>query len=91
MFIVVSYDIADDNRRLCVSRALEDFGTRVQYSVFECYLDARQLARVQERLGKLIEPKEDSIRYYRLCEGCVGRVEISGQGQLAPDPAYYMI
>jgi len=43
MLIVVSYDIPDDRRRLQLSKALKDFGKRVQWSVFECHLDDRQL------------------------------------------------
>jgi CRISPR-associated endonuclease Cas2 len=35
MLFVVAYDIADDQRRMRVASELEDFGTWVQYSVFE--------------------------------------------------------
>ena len=38
MFIVVSYDISHTKRRNRLHRALKNFGTRVQYSVFECVL-----------------------------------------------------
>ncbi|MEW6376162.1 MAG: CRISPR-associated endonuclease Cas2, partial [Thermodesulfobacteriota bacterium] len=39
MFYVVSYDIPDDQRRIKIAKILEDFGDRVQYSVFECLLE----------------------------------------------------
>ena len=42
MFIVVAYDICDDRRRLCVHKALKNFGHPVQYSTFECLLDPPQ-------------------------------------------------
>ena len=42
MFILVSYDIPNDKRRLKVMKAVQDYGTRVQYSVFECELTAPQ-------------------------------------------------
>ena len=38
MYVVVSYDITNDRRRLKVMKTLEGFGERVQYSVFECRL-----------------------------------------------------
>jgi CRISPR-associated protein Cas2 len=42
MFIVVSYDISHDRRRARLSRELKNFGTRVQYSVFECVLEPQR-------------------------------------------------
>ena len=39
MFYLVSYDIPDTKRRTKLAKTLEDFGDRVQYSVFECILD----------------------------------------------------
>ena len=89
-FYVISYDIADDARRLRVARVLEGYGERVQRSVFECYLDERQLARLKRQVGKAIRPEEDSVRFYRLCEGCRRRVEILGLGQVAPPPDVYI-
>ena len=44
MFYLVTYDITDDQRRTKVAKILEDFGDRVQYSVFEMILD-----RVEQR------------------------------------------
>ena len=43
MFYVVSYDIVDDARRTRVHATLKDYGTPVQYSVFECDVDAKRL------------------------------------------------
>ena len=40
MFILVTYDIKDDKKRNKVCNILKDYGNRVQYSVFECYLEA---------------------------------------------------
>jgi hypothetical protein len=38
MLSLVAYDITDE-KRLRASPASEDYGVRVQYSVFECRLD----------------------------------------------------
>ena len=43
MRIVVSYDVSDDRRRRKVAKIMEGYGYRVQYSVFECDLDADQM------------------------------------------------
>jgi len=71
VLVVVSYDVPEDRRRVRIAQALQDFGgERVQLSVFECYLTPRNWTRLQERLGKIIHPEEDSVRLYRLCDQC---------------------
>lgn len=68
--LVVSYDIPDDRRRAKVCRLLKDFGERVQYSVFECYLRPEDRRRMGKRLKPLLVLEEDDVRFYRLCETC---------------------
>lgn len=59
---------------------LEGCGFRVQYSVFECDLDAEQLRALQRRLRPLIAKRGgESVRFYPLCAECRGRVEVIGQ------------
>jgi CRISPR-associated protein Cas2 len=77
-FIVVSYDIPDDKRRTRVSKVLEDFGERVQYSVFECRLRQKDYQRMQERLQPLLVVKEDDIRFFHLCESCRRKAKVWG-------------
>lgn len=90
-FYLISYDISNDKRRLKVMKALEDYGTRVQYSVFECWLRPKELAELQNRLFPLVSKKDwDSIRFYALCVDDVRRTEIIGQGQVTGDPDFYM-
>jgi len=78
MFIVVSYDISDDRRRNRVCDELKNYGEHVQYSVFECDLDKVRIQKLKERLGKLINTRQDSIRYYLLCKRCLEKMEIQG-------------
>lgn len=68
MFIVVSYDIPDDKRRTRVMKALKDFGRHVQYSVFECELKQADYRRMRQRLKKLVNPRQDNIRFYVLSQ-----------------------
>lgn len=78
MFLVVSYDMPDDRRRTRLHRQLKGFGTRVQYSVFECILDERDVARLQALVHSVIQRGQDHVRYYRLCEACVQRIQVLG-------------
>lgn len=73
-FLVVSYDIPSNRRRLKVMKTLEGFGTRVQYSVFECNLKPREIDDLRKRLKKLIASNEDSIRFYFLGAEDVKRI-----------------
>ena len=79
-YIVVAYDITDDARRLQVAKVLEDFGTRVQKSVFECLLGDRDLVRLQDRLRRIIDESTDSVRFYRQCRRCQKAIEVLGRG-----------
>lgn len=79
MFVVISYDIRDDKRRTRVFKTLKNFGQWIQFSVFECELDRANFLRLKDRLDHLIEAdKEDSIRFYFLCEGCKRQIERIG-------------
>ena len=91
MLIVVSYDVPDDRRRTKLAHALEDFGVRVQYSVFECLLTTDQLQALRARVTKLMDAGEDSVRIYRLCEECRGKAEIYGTGRKTEDPEVYVL
>ena len=81
MFVVISYDIADDRRRTRLAKFLEGFGDRVQYSVFEAELDESQLNDLIRDGRKIIDELEDSLRVYRLCAKCERLIEVMGCGK----------
>ena len=89
-FMVVSYDIGDDKRRTKVMKAMEDYGKRVQYSVFECNLTQAQLEKLQKRLQPQVKQPEDSIRFYFLSTDNLARTQIMGKGGVTRDQAFYM-
>jgi CRISPR-associated protein Cas2 len=91
MFTVISYDVVQDKPRTGVSKLLCGYGTRVQYSVFECDLNASQLARVQQAIRALIDPHTDSVRFYFLDPGAVRAIQIMGIGRVSTIPPYYLI
>ncbi|OIP31774.1 MAG: CRISPR-associated endonuclease Cas2, partial [Deltaproteobacteria bacterium CG2_30_43_15] len=48
-YLVVAYDIADDKRRNKICDILSAYGQRVNYSVFECFLGARDILRLKNK------------------------------------------
>jgi CRISPR-associated protein Cas2 len=79
MLTVITYDVSNDKRRLKIAKLLGAFGDRVQYSVFEAHLDPRDLKRLRARIRKVIEPFEDSVRFYKISSPD-DSVEIEGMG-----------
>ena len=78
MFYAVAYDITNDRRRNAVAKILLDFGTRIQYSIFECNTNRRAYLRLQDRLQDAINPKEDTVTFYHLCRSCEKAIERIG-------------
>ena len=76
-FVVIVYDISNDRRRTKLHNALLDYGTPVQYSVFECLLDEDGLRRMKRAVCKVIRPRVDRVRYYYLCQSCLKKVEVT--------------
>jgi CRISPR-associated protein Cas2 len=85
LFVVVSYDIVNDKKRLRVAKTLKSYGERVQKSVFECRLDDRLYLKMKREVEKIIDWEEDGVRYYILCAGCLKNVDISGVGFVRGD------
>ena len=79
--IVASYDISDSKRLAKVARAMRSYGERALKSVFECNLDEKAFEDMKAKVDEVIEPIEDSVRYYTLCEKCIKKVEHSGKGE----------
>jgi CRISPR-associated protein Cas2 len=79
-WIVVSYDVADDKRRNRVMKAVEGYGARAQYSVFECDIKPEDADKLLARLQALIDSKADDIRFYPLCESCQAKMRLLGRG-----------
>ena len=82
MRVVVSYDISDDKRRRKVAEIMEGYGYRVQYSVFECNLNKKQMAEMKRALRPLEKKKKmDSIRFYPLPADAVTLIQVIGKDQ----------
>jgi CRISPR-associated protein Cas2 len=86
MLVLITYDVstvekAGQRRLRRVARACEDYGVRVQKSVFECQVGQTEWASLRDRLLREIKPEEDSLRFYYLDEKAVQRTEHHGVGK----------
>jgi CRISPR-associated protein Cas2 len=83
MTVVVAYDVSTETkegrRRLRrVAQACEDYGQRVQKSVFECILREVDWVKLKHRLLQEIAITEDSLRFYFLDEAAKSKTEHHG-------------
>jgi CRISPR-associated protein Cas2 len=83
VLVVVTYDVNTETpqgrRRLRrVGKACQNYGQRVQFSVFECLVDPAQWAKLRQTLTEEISTDEDSLRFYFLGKHWKRRVEHVG-------------
>ena len=83
MMVLVTYDVATADRAgqrrlLQVAKTCENFGQRVQNSVFECSISMEQFVRLKSELVGLIDAETDSLRFYFLGNNWRHRVEHIG-------------
>lgn len=83
MMVLITYDVntvscAGQKRLRKVAKVCEDYGQRVQNSVFQCLLDPSQLVTLKNKLLKIIDPSTDSLRVYYLGKNWHNKVEHFG-------------
>ena len=83
MMVLVTYDVStteeSGKKRLHkVAKQCQNYGQRVQNSVFECLLDPAQLTQLKNRLTDIIDLEEDSLRFYYLGNEWRTRIEHIG-------------
>ena len=83
MMVLVTYDVntqtSEGKRRLRkVSKACENFGQRVQNSVFECLVDPAEWVTLRSNLLKTADLEVDSLRFYFLGKNWKHRLEHLG-------------
>lgn len=84
MFILITYDVNITSphgakRLRNVARACLDYGKRVQNSVFECILTEAQYVMLKNKIGSIIDPEQDSVRFYILGKNWKRKVETIGK------------
>lgn len=83
MMVLISYDVSTMNnagktRLRKVAKECQNHAQRVQNSVFEADLDYSSFLKLKARLCELIDPNEDSLRFYYLGNNWEKRVEHIG-------------
>ncbi len=89
MYLVV-YDITDKKRLNKIARIMDKYGTRVQKSVFECELTKDKLLQLRADIEKKLKPDTDSVRFYFVCDACIGKAEVDGVGTI-PEKSDFII
>lgn len=84
IYVLVTYDVStktpEGQKRLRrVASVCEDYGQRVQNSVFEMKVDWGDWPRIQSELLQEVLFDEDSLRFYYLGANWKRRVEHHGQ------------
>ena len=83
MMVIITYDVetaspAGQKRLRRVSKECQNYGVRVQNSVFECVVDASQLLVLKNRLDSIIDKEHDSVRFYFMGNNWERHVETIG-------------
>lgn len=83
MMVLVTYDVntetpAGKRRLRRVAKTCENFGQRVQNSVFECLVDPAEWVALRSRLLEAADQDVDSLRFYFLGKNWQRRVEHVG-------------
>jgi len=78
MVYLVAYDICDSKRLHRVAKVCEDFGVRVQYSLFECRLEPDEFNRLWNAMLAEMDNDEDRAVAYPLDARCVLETRTAG-------------
>ncbi|MCI5778130.1 MAG: CRISPR-associated endonuclease Cas2 [Bacteroidales bacterium] len=84
MYVLVTYDVetatpAGAKRLRLVAKQCQNYGQRVQNSVFECLIDERHFVMLKDALAKIIDHQADSIRFYSLGNNWSRKIEHIGR------------
>lgn len=69
---------AGQKRLRKVAKVCQNYGQRVQNSVFECIVDATQFKKLKLELENIIDKDTDSLRFYQLGNNYKNKVEHIG-------------
>lgn len=88
MMVVVSYDVETNDRlgakRLRhVAKICENYGVRIQNSVFECLVDYAHLELLKEELLDEIDDEQDSLYFFNIGKNYKHKIECFGSKHAA--------
>ena len=84
MMMLITYDVdmttpAGAKRLRKVAKICENFGMRVQNSVFELLIDPAQLVGIKAQLTVAIDKEKDSVRFYRMGNSWKTKIDYIGK------------
>lgn len=88
---VVCYDISADSARARAAAYLQQWGDRIQRSVFVCAIAADQVETVRGRLASLIDVRTDTVHIVPSCGTCWSRLIVIGQADRRPEVPYWAV
>ena len=90
---LVIYDISDSKRLQKVAKIVEEYGVRVQYSVFEVYAGDKAIEELRRRIRGVIDEADDYVAYFDICERDWQKREKFGSGkvEVAQDKDFYIL
>lgn len=83
MLVLITYDVsttssAGQKRLRKVSKVCQNYGQRVQNSVFECVVDSTQYTQLKIELASIINEEQDSLRFYQIGNNYKNKVDHMG-------------
>ena len=88
---LIAYDIRHPARLRKLAKIVQDYGIRMQKSVFEAELLPSELQNMMRRMKSIINPSEDGIKIFRLCQSCEAKRSGAGLGKPSlPDRAWHI-
>jgi len=87
--VLVAYDISRDKIRAQVAAYLQQWGDRIQRSVFICAIASADVPAVTERIASMINPDTDAVHLVPICGTCWPRTVVLGQADIEPDRPYW--
>ena len=91
MLTVVAYDVADPKRLAKVASICEDYGVRVQYSIFECRLDQETFNDLWLEILEVIDEDEDRVVAYKIDARCAKETETAGTMVCSEKAVCYLV
>ncbi len=91
MLYIIAYDIREPKRLRRVAKTCEDYGIRVEYSVFECDFSEEVFREFWRKVKFIIDESEDCLLAYRICGSCVQKIESSGSVVRPGKPLLYFM
>lgn len=83
MMLLITYDVTTKDKKgrtrlRKIAKICQNYGLRVQNSVFECVVDQMEYVQLKHKLLEIVDLAEDSLRIYRLGNNYKNKIEHFG-------------